>query len=180
MSTRARVLALLIALGLATGLAGCGTKSADRPHPAAKIVTTTSASIASRSTVSTPTTASAPRAPETAESSASETRQPTSPTQAPKPSTPRIPKPRFVCPQGGVEEAIALQRAVDEGHQPWRTSPTDVATACTFPDGAVEALGVNTYRVSRVSTGQTVIVEEVQPVRPGPGGIWVVSKVTPR
>jgi hypothetical protein len=59
-------------------------------------------------------------------------------------------------------------------------SPTDVATACTFPDGTVEPIGGNTYRVTRASTGQTVIVEEAQPVRSGPTGIWVVTKVTPR
>jgi hypothetical protein len=155
MSTRAPISALMITLGLATGLTGCGAQSADRPTARATAVTTRSTPSTSTSTVTKART-------------------------APEPSTITVPKQRFVCPLGGIKEAIELQRAVDQGHQPWRLSPTDVATACTFPDGEVDALGGNTYRVTRVSTGQTVIVEEAQPVRPGPGGIWVVTKVTPR
>jgi hypothetical protein len=95
--------------------------------------------------------------------------------RAPGPSTSSVPKQRFICPLGGIEEAIELQRAADHGHQPWRTSPTDVASACTFPGGVVKALGASTYQVTKVSTGQKVIVKEVQPVRPGPTGIWVVT-----
>jgi len=183
MWTRARVSALLIAPGLAAGLTGCGAPSANSPTAETNTVTTTSASSASTSTSSAPT-ASASRAPATATSptatsTTAETPRPPSPGPAPEPSAPRAPRQRFVCPRGGIAEAITLQRAVDEGHQPWRTSPRDVAAACTFPDGAVKVLGVNTYQVTRASTGQTVIVTEVQPVRRGPAGIWVVTKVTP-
>jgi hypothetical protein len=148
----------MVTLALAPGLAGCGAP-ADRATADGKAVRTTPASSASPSTASTPTSSAAARAP------------------APGAST--VTKQRFVCPRGGIEEAIELQRAVDEGHQPWRTSPAEVATACTFPGRVVKAPGVDTYRVTKVSTGQTVIVEEVQPVRPGPTGIWVVTKVTP-
>jgi hypothetical protein len=163
MPTRTRVSALMVTLTLAPGLAGCGA-AAESATDGGKAVRTTPASSASPSTAS-PSTAPSP--------TASLARR------APGPSTPSVPKQRFVCPLGGIEEAIELQRAVDNGHQPWRTSPTDVATACTFPGGVVKALGANTYRVTKVSTGQTVIVKEVQPVRPGPTGIWVVTRVTP-
>ena len=164
MPTRTCVSALMVTLALAPGLAGCGRPAADRAATDGNAVKTTPATIDSKLTAST-STASTP--------TASLVRR------APGPSTPSVPKQRFVCPLGGIEQAIELQRAVDDGHQPWRTSPTDVATACTFPGGVVKALGANTYRVTKVSTGQTVIVKEVQPVRPGPTGIWVVTKVTP-
>jgi hypothetical protein len=171
MPTRTRVSALMLTLTLAPGLAGCGA-AADRATAAGKAATP--ASSASPSTAS-PSTAS----PSTASTSTAPSPTASLARRAPGPSTPSVPKQRFVCPLGGIEEAIELQRAVDNGHQPWRTSPTDVATACTFPGGVVKALGANTYRVTKVSTGQTVIVKEVQPVRPGPTGIWVVTKVTP-
>jgi hypothetical protein len=180
MSTRTQVSALLITLGLTTGLAACSGRSADRTTAQGMGATTSSTSIASTETVSAPTASIAVRAPGTATSSPGQTRQPPSPRTAQESSTATVPERRFVCPKGGIEEAIKLQRAVDEGHQPWRTSPTDVVAACSFPDGAVEAIGVNTYRVHRVSTGQTVIVEVEQPVRRGPNGIWVVTKVIPR
>jgi hypothetical protein len=163
MPTRTWVSALMVTLALAPGLAGCGAP-ADRATADGNAMKTTPAPIDSKLTASTSTTST-----------------PTSSLvrRAPGPSTPSVPRQRFVCPLGGIEEAIELQRAVDDGHQPWRTSPTDVATACTFPGGVVKALGTNTYRVTKVSTGQTVIVKVVQPVRPGPTGIWVVTKVTP-
>ena len=168
MPTRTCVSALMVTLALAPGLAGCGA-AADRATASGKAARTTPASSASPSTAST----------STASTSTASTPTASLVRRAPGPSTPSVPKQRFVCPLGGIEQAIELQRAVDDGHQPWRTSPTDVATACTFPGGVVKALGANTYRVTKVSTGQTVIVKEVQPVRPGPTGIWVVTKVTP-
>ncbi|MGH9216032.1 MAG: hypothetical protein ACRDZS_07240, partial [Acidimicrobiales bacterium] len=53
----------------------------------------------------------------------------------------------FVCPEGGVGDVIALQQAVDEGHQPWRLAAPDVAAACTFgaPDAQVEPAGTNRF-----------------------------------
>jgi hypothetical protein len=85
----------------------------------------------------------------------------------------------FVCPDGGMAEAEALQRAVDEGHQPWWLSAPDVAAACTFgiPGTAVEPAGTNRYRVSHPSSGESAMVEVAQPL--GPSGIWVVTSVTP-
>ena len=85
---------------------------------------------------------------------------------------------RFVCPEGGIDEVIALQDAVDQGHQPWRLFAQDVAAACTFgiSETSIEPTGVNRYRVTHLSTGESAIVELAQPL--GPNGIWVVTSVT--
>ena len=85
----------------------------------------------------------------------------------------------FVCPDGGMDEAVALQHTVDVGHQPWRLSAPDVAAACTFgvPGTAVEPAGTNRYRVSHTSSGESAMVNVAQPL--GPDGIWVVTSVTP-
>jgi hypothetical protein len=85
----------------------------------------------------------------------------------------------FVCPDGEMDEAVALQRTVDEGHQPWRLSAPDVAAACTFgvPGTAVEPAGTNRYRVSHANSGESAMVDVAQPL--GPDGIWVVTSVTP-
>jgi hypothetical protein len=85
----------------------------------------------------------------------------------------------FVCPEGRMDEVVALQQAVDEGHQPWRLSAPDVAAACTFgaPDAQVEPAGADRFQVSQPSTGRRVIVDLAQPL--GPGTVWVVTSVTP-
>jgi len=85
----------------------------------------------------------------------------------------------FVCPEGGMDDVVAVQQAVDEGHQPWRLSAPDVAAACTFGarDAQVEPAGANRFQVSQPGTGQRVIVDLAQPL--GPGTIWVVTSVTP-
>jgi hypothetical protein len=85
----------------------------------------------------------------------------------------------FVCPEGGIGDVVALQQAVNEGHQPWRLSAPDVAAACTFgaPDAQVEPAGTDRFQVSQPSTGQRVIADLAQPL--GPDTIWVVTSVTP-
>ncbi len=85
---------------------------------------------------------------------------------------------RFVCPEGGIDDVVAVQDAFDEGHQPWRGSAPDVAAVCTFgmPDTSVEPMGENRYRVTQLSSGDRVVVEVAQPL--GPDGIWVVTSVT--
>lgn len=98
-----------------------------------------------------------------------------------QPSTTAAPAQSFVCPEGGMAAAEELQSAVDEGHQPWRLSPEDVAASCAFGSiGAdVVAAGPDTYRVTDEATGEAFIVEVAQPVRQGSGGIWVVTAMTP-
>jgi hypothetical protein len=107
---------------------------------------------------------------------------PAEPSDAPTADDPPDSKPaglQFVCPDGGMDAAVALQRAADEGHQPWWLSAPNVAAACTFgiPETAVEPAGTNRYRVSHTSSGQSAIVDLTQPL--GPNGIWVVTSVTP-
>lgn len=84
-------------------------------------------------------------------------------------------EPRFVCPDGGMDDVAALQRSVDQGHQPWRLSAEDVAAACTFglPDASVEPVGPDRYRVTDLATGETALVDLARPL--GPGTIWVVT-----
>lgn len=102
---------------------------------------------------------------------------PGEPQAAPEPD----PGPQFVCPEGGMAEVVALQQAVDDGHQPWRLSAPDVAAACTFGVGGAsveaEPPGPNTYRVTSDNGGGTMLVEVAQPL--GPGTIWVVTRATP-
>ena len=86
---------------------------------------------------------------------------------------------QFVCPDGGMDAAVALQRAADEGHQPWWLSAPDMAAACTF---GISRGGGRTRRdqplpVSHPGSGQSAIVDLTQPL--GPNGIWVVTSVTP-
>jgi hypothetical protein len=78
-----------------------------------------------------------------------------------------------------MDEAVALQQAVDEGHQSWWLSAPDVAAACTFgiPGTVVEPAGTNRYRVSHASSGESAMVDVTQPL--GSNGIWVVTSVTP-
>jgi hypothetical protein len=82
------------------------------------------------------------------------------------------------CPDEGIS-ADELQAAVDEGHQPWRTSAPDVAAICTFgfDDSAVEPAGEDTFLVTQMSTGSSVLVTVAQPVRTGAGGVWIVTSV---
>lgn len=91
------------------------------------------------------------------------------------------PEQSFVCPEGGMAAAEDLQRSVDEGHQPWRLSPEDVASSCAFGSiGAeVEAVRPDTYRVTDTATGQALTVDVTQPVRQGPAGIWAATSMTP-
>lgn len=100
---------------------------------------------------------------------------------APRSGTHRTAPPsgvRFVCPEGGMDVVIELQHAVDDGHQPWRLSPEEVAVACTFggADTVVEPTGTNRYQVTDPATGESAVVDLAQPL--GPGTIWVVTHIT--
>jgi hypothetical protein len=83
------------------------------------------------------------------------------------------------CSELGTD-AVALQRAFEEGHQPWRGSPESVAEAgasCALDTpGTLEAVGQNRYRASDTATGEQVIVEVAQPL--GPGTVWLIASVT--
>jgi hypothetical protein len=102
-----------------------------------------------------------------------------SPAAAVAAATPVADEAHYLCPDGGIDEVIALQDAVAAGHQPWRNSAPDVAAACTLGGvgTSVEPAGANRYRVTLTATGESAIVEVTQPL--GPDGIWVVTSVTP-
>lgn len=154
----------MLALLAATVLAACGG-SVDRATD------TETRAPSPTPTITTSTTPAAPTDIPQAE-----------PSDAPPPTadqTSQSAEVHFVCPDGGMDEAEALQRTVDEGHQPWWLSAPDVAAACTFgiPGTAVEPAGTNRYRVSHASSGESAMVDVTQPL--GPNGIWVVTSVTP-
>lgn len=86
----------------------------------------------------------------------------------------------FVCPDGGIDAVVALQQALDDGHQPWLGSAPDVAAACTFggPESSVEPAGPDRYKVTHTTAanGESAIVELAQPL--GPGTIWAAVEIT--
>jgi hypothetical protein len=133
----------------ATALAACGgavDRAADTefPAPASHIPT-----------ITTPTTPT-PAPPNDASQA--------EPSDPPPPTADQTSQPaelHFACPDGGMDEAIALQHAVDQGNQPWWLSAPDVAAACTFglPGTTVQPAGTNSYQVSHASSDQHAIVE---------------------
>lgn len=156
---------VMLFLLAATALAACsGTvgRAADTQSPAPSRTPT----------ITTPTTPATAPANDTAQAE---------PSDPPPPTADQTSQPaevHFICPDGGMDEAIALQHAVDEGNQPWWLSAPDVAAACTFgiPGTTVQPAGTNSYQVSNASNDQHAIVEVIQPL--GPSGIWVVTSVT--
>ena len=154
----------MLALLAATVLAACGG-GADRATD------TETRAPSPTPTITTSTTSAPPTDTSQAE-----------PPAAPPPTADQTGRPAevvFVCPDGGMDEAEALQRTVDDGHQPWWLSAPDVAAACTFgiPGTTVEPAGTNHYRVSHTGSGESAMVDVTQPL--GPDGIWVVTSVTP-
>jgi hypothetical protein len=157
---------VMLFLLAATALAACGgtedrAAETQSPVPASHIPT-----------ITTPTTPATAPADDTSQ---------VEPSDPPPPTADQTSQPaevHFICPDGGMDEAIALQHAVDEGNQPWWLSAPDVAAACTFgiPGTTVQPAGTNRYQVSHASSDEHAIVEVSQPL--GPNGIWVVTSVT--
>jgi Immunoglobulin-like domain of bacterial spore germination len=82
------------------------------------------------------------------------------------------------------EQAYAMQDAVDNGHQPWRLSPTGVASAYAEavllpgPEQAtVRRTNPHTVAVRDPSGKLLATVALAQPVKRGPDGIWVITHV---
>ena len=82
------------------------------------------------------------------------------------------------------EAAYALQAAVDDGHQPWRTSAVEVVTVYAEqvllpgPEHPiVRQADPHTLEVSTSDGKVIATVQVTQPVRQGPGGIWVITRV---
>ncbi|EME59150.1 acyl transferase [Rhodococcus ruber BKS 20-38] len=78
------------------------------------------------------------------------------------------------------EEAGKLQRAVDEGSQPWRLDPSLVAQAFVadrfgWSDTEARMADPHTVEVTDRADGSIVVLQLRQPVREGADGIWVVT-----
>jgi hypothetical protein len=105
--------------------------------------------------------------------------EPTTPPQAaPTPAAAAVELP---WPASG-QAAAALQEQVDAGSQPWLLDPAELArsfaaTAYGWPEVTVEPNGEKSVEVSGPSGGRAVLTVD-QPVRSGPGGIWVVTAAT--
>jgi hypothetical protein len=81
------------------------------------------------------------------------------------------------------DQAAALQRAVDEGRQPWRADPELVAQSFVAGRFGWPAADVTTRRVAQNRvivthrpTGAKVGLVVAQPARQGAGGIWTVVR----
>jgi hypothetical protein len=80
------------------------------------------------------------------------------------------------------DAAAALQEQVDAGSQPWLLDPAELArsfaaTAYGWSEVTVEPDGDRTVEV-RGPGGASAVLTLAQPVRSGPGGIWVVTAAT--
>ena len=77
-------------------------------------------------------------------------------------------------------QAVELQKAVDQGHQPWRTDPAMVAQTFVLSrfgwrNVDTRLTGPHTVAVTNRGTGEIVVLQLRQPVRQGQGGIWIVT-----
>jgi hypothetical protein len=82
------------------------------------------------------------------------------------------------------QAAFALQDAVDNGHQPWRTSAVQVVTVYAqtvlLPGPQhpiVRRIDPHSVEVSTPGGKVIATVQVTQPVRQGSGGIWVITRV---
>ena len=79
-----------------------------------------------------------------------------------------------------ADQAAQLQQDVDAGHQPWRLDEVAVAQAFVaarlgWTDVDAHLTDPQTVEVANRPDGATVTLLLQQPVREGPGGIWVVA-----
>ncbi|WP_240918452.1 acyl transferase [Rhodococcus sp. 14C212] len=111
------------------------------------------------------------------------------PSHVPSPETPPAPTSEDTTPPPGSSfpgenltpgEAEALQRAVDEGRQPWRLDPSLVAQAFVaarfgWSDTDARAADPHTVEVTNRADGSIVVLQLRRPAREGADGIWVVT-----
>lgn len=74
-----------------------------------------------------------------------------------------------------------LQKSVDEGHQPWRLNPKDVAhqyiqETLKIQGGKITEVRGESRVVFTNEDGSTIILDLYQPARKGEGGIWEVER----
>ncbi|WP_416061949.1 acyl transferase [Rhodococcus indonesiensis] len=150
------IAAVALSLGLATSCS-----DGDTPAP------TTGGSVPASALV-TATTVESTSVPDTSPATAYEDTTPP-PTEASFPGENLTP-----------EEAGELQRAVDEGSQPWRLDPSLVAQAFVadrfgWSDTEARMADPHTVEVTDRADGSIVVLQLRQPVREGADGIWVVT-----
>lgn len=80
------------------------------------------------------------------------------------------------------QQAEQAQRAVAEGHQPWLLDQRQVVSSFAmsvlgWAHPATRQSGPHTVRVTWSGTPDVVRAELAQPVRQGPGGIWMITRV---
>jgi hypothetical protein len=149
-----------LALGLAVlAVAGC-QRPADQPVPAAQ------PRVERVTATSTPAAKPAPPAPAT---------RPPEPAPAPETVV-------GLWPVTTLQQARDTQDGADAGHQPWLLSPERVAVSYAAAElglyqPVARRVGPSTYQVGATGSEWAAVLRLAQPVRQGPGGIWVVTRV---
>jgi hypothetical protein len=80
-----------------------------------------------------------------------------------------------------AEEAANTQEQVDQGHSPWMLEPAAVADSFAraelgWTEVQVTVVSTNLVRITGAPGQGSVDLTVDQPVRTGPGGIWVVTR----
>lgn len=132
-----------------------------------------------QSTMSASVPASAPAPATTAESAPASSSPETPPAATSEDATPPAGS-SFPGEDLTPEQAEALQRAVDEGSQPWRLDPSLVAQAFVadrfgWSDTDARAADPHTVEVTNRADGSIVVLQLRRPVRESADGIWVVT-----
>jgi hypothetical protein len=158
-----RTIAAPLALGLAVlAVAGC-QRPADPPGGAAppqvQRVTATSA----------PAAKPAPPAP----------RPPATRPPGPAPAPDTV---IGLWPVTTLQQAREIQDGADAGHQPWLLSPERVAVSYAASElglyqPVARRVGPSTYQVGATGSEWAATLRLAQPVRQGPGGVWVVTRI---
>jgi hypothetical protein len=110
------------------------------------------------------------------------------PAAKPAPPAPRPPKPApapetvvGLWPVTTLQQAREIQDGADAGHQPWLLSPERVAVSYAASElglyqPVARRVGPSTYQVGATGSEWAATLRLAQPVRQGPGGVWVVTR----
>jgi hypothetical protein len=115
---------------------------------------------------------------------AGQARPPSRPPATTPPQPTPAPGPATVVgrwPVRTLEQARELQAGADAGHQPWLLAPEQVATAYAAVElglyrPVARRVGPNAYEVGASGSEWAARLYLAQPVRRGPGGVWVVTR----
>jgi hypothetical protein len=81
-----------------------------------------------------------------------------------------------------LQQAREIQDGADAGHQPWLLSPERVAVSYAASElglyqPVARRVGPSTYQVGATGSEWAATLRLAQPVRQGPGGVWVVTRI---